>query len=142
MRSKIIYFFKIRSERRRLLAQGFLLAIYSYFLFAFFKKKVRYGADETKQPPEKVANILSIADIRFVIRVLTKNIPWEFMCRHQSWVASVLLQKRQIPYTVYIGFKKNPKGIIEGHAWTISQNIMVSGFCNPTEYTIMTMHIG
>lgn len=125
-----------------MLVQGFYLAINSYFLYAFNQKNARYGGNQKNKRFENETNLSYVADIRFAIMILTKYTPFEFMCRHQAWVASQLLQKYHIPHTVYVGFKKNPIGLIEGHAWTVSQNIMVSGFCNPEEYIIQAKYEG
>lgn len=142
MLSRFLLFIKLKPERRHLLVHGFYLAIYSYFLYTFNQKNARYGGNLKNKRFENETNLSYVADIRFVIMVLTKYTLFEFMCRHQAWVASQLLQKYHIPYTIYVGFKKNPTGLIEGHAWTISQNIMISGFCNPEEYIIQAKYKG
>ena len=142
MRKKIALFLRIKRERRELLVFGFFLSIYAYFLFKYNKKNARFGRKNKLVYPTSSVEIAAIYDIRFVIRVLTKNIPWEFMCRHQAWVVGFLLLKHQIPFTVFVGFKKNPTGVIEGHAWTIAQDVLVSGFCNPSEYTIQATYTG
>ena len=142
MRSKIALFFRIKNERKILLAYGLYLAIYSHFIFLYNKKKARFGNENSTLFREKEFTITHVIDVRFVIKILIKYIPWEFMCRHQAWVAGFLLKKYQIPFTVYVGFKKNSLGIIEGHAWTIAYDIMVSGFCDPTEYVIQAKYCG
>ncbi|MHA8066748.1 lasso peptide biosynthesis B2 protein [Aquirufa sp. ROCK2-A2] len=142
MLSKFFLLFQITPLRRKLLFFGLSLSVYSYFLFRFSPKHARFGDSNTHLKPEKPDFIAIILGVRFVIKVLTKYIPWEFMCRHQAWLASVLLKKYQVPYTVFVGFKKNNEGKIEGHAWTIAQNIMVSGFCDPKEYTVQTTYMG
>jgi hypothetical protein len=133
---------RLPKKRKKLLLFGLLLAVYSYFLFKFFNEKARFGIQEGLLRPENAINIPTIISIRFVIKVLEKYTPWEFKCRHQAWIARVLLKKYLIPYSVYVGFKKNHQGQIEGHAWTIAQNIMVSGFCDTNEYTVQAKYIG
>ena len=142
MRSKFALFIRMKPKRKLLLAKGFFLAFYSYFLFAFNPKLARFGRMSTIVPTEKESNLSIIVDIRFMIKILAKYVPWEFMCRHQAWVVTYLLKKYQVPYIVYVGFKKNTSGIIEGHAWTMAQNIMVSGFCDPDEYTLQAKYVG
>lgn len=142
MQTKLILFLRLKPKRRHLLIVGIFLAIYSYFLFSFNQKKARFGEQNGILNPENADNQPLILDIRFVIKVLSKYVPWNFVCRHQAWIASFLLKKQQIPYTIYVGFKKNPFGQIEGHAWTLAQNIMVSGFCNPKEFTIQATYVG
>jgi hypothetical protein len=142
MFSKFFLLFQITPLRRKLLFFGLFLSVYSYFLFIFFSKNARFGDSSAILKPEKPDQIPTILGVRFVLKILTKYIPWEFMCRHQAWLASILLKKYQVPYTVYVGFKKNDFGKIEGHAWTIARNIMVSGFCDPKEYTVQSTYIG
>ena len=139
---KLGLFFSISPRRRRLLIFGVNLAVYSYFLFLFFNKKVKFGSKDGLRQELDPSKQQSIADIRFLVKVLEKYIPWEFKCRHQAWLASYLLKKNQIPFTVFIGFKKNDMGKIEGHAWTMVGGIFVSGFCQPNDYVIQSELIG
>ena len=139
---KIATFMRLSAQRKSLLLKGFALAIYSTILFQFFNDKVVYGAIEAPKNSRKEIDKQKIVDIRFLIKILQKYIPWEFKCRHQAWIAAHLLSKYQIPYSVYIGFKKNEAGEIEGHAWTIAQEIFVSGFCQPSEYVIQSEYKG
>lgn len=142
IRSIIAQFFRLKSERRVLLLTGFLLAVYSYFLFKYNNRNARFGGKNKSDSSTTSATLATLRDIRFVIKVLTKYIPWDFLCRHQAWVVRFLLLKHQIPFTVFVGFKKNSIGVIEGHAWTVALGVQVSGFCNPDEYTIQTTYSG
>jgi hypothetical protein len=139
---KLGLLFSLSPARKRLLIFGMVLAFYSYFLFLFFNKKVKFGEKEKSKQGAQNMERQTILDIRFLMKTLEKYIPWEFKCRHQAWIASYLLKKNQIPYTVFIGFKKNELGKIEGHAWTIAEEIFVSGFCQPKEYVIQSEWMG
>jgi len=139
---KLILLFSLSSARKRLLILGTAMAVYSYFLFLFFNNRVKFGKKEKFNQNAQNVVQQTILDIRFLIKILQKYIPWEFMCRHQAWIASYLLRKNHIPYTVFVGFKKNNLGKIEGHAWTIAEGIFVSGFCQPKEYIIQSEFVG
>lgn len=142
MRSRFIKFLKLSKRRKYLLINGIFLSVYGYFLFSLCKKKARFGSLNVPIKIDNKVDDVDILDIRFVIIILNKYIPWNFQCRHQAWLASILLKKLKIPYLIYVGFRVNIFGQMEGHAWTIAQNIMVSGFCNPSEYSIHSIYVG
>ena len=81
-----------------------------------------------------------IKDIRWAIQFTDRFIPWKNVCRHQAYQAMQLCNHYKIPCKTFIGFKKDKaKGTIEAHAWTISGNTIITGFCNPQEYTIQSI---
>jgi hypothetical protein len=138
----LIKFFRLKKSRKILLAESLLLAVYSYFLFSYHRKNARFGSKNPTNSPDKKVENHEIFDVRFAILILQKYIPWNFKCRHQAWIAGVLLKKKRIPFTVFVGIKKNATDHMEGHAWTMAENIMVSGFCNPADFTVLNTFKG
>ena len=90
---------------------------------------------------KETSDILPVLhDIAFAIRTVSKYVPWENKCRHQAYQAKLLLTYFKIPYHIYVGFKANHEGTIEGHAWTMANGKMVTGFCNPDEYVVLAVY--
>jgi hypothetical protein len=52
----------------------------------------------------------------------------------------LLCRLYQIPYQIFVGFKKSVEGKIEGHAWMIVQGEIITGFCKVEEYTIQAIY--
>ena len=78
-----------------------------------------------------------VRNLRWAIHTTAKYAPWRNVCRHQAHQVMIICRIFNIPHEVHIGFKKDvSSGKVIAHAWTVSGNIMLSGFCNPTEYVL------
>ena len=136
---KKISTFCSQSLLRQLLFGGtVILSAYSWVLFRFFKRFARFGI------PSKTGNFLSkkpnsarLADIRWAIATVAKYVPWQNVCRHQAYQAKLLCDFYNIEYQIFVGFKKGETNQIQGHAWTMAEGLMLSGFCNPEEYVVV-----
>ncbi len=130
-------------HRRKLMAmQGFVYATYTYLLFTFFNKHARFGTKVNKiAVSENGTKDSKITDIAWAIKLVEKNIPWKNVCRHQAYQAKLLCNYYQIPYFIFIGFKKDiEKNEIQAHAWTIAGGKMITGLCNPEEYIVQSIY--
>lgn len=116
------------------------LSFYSWLMMRFFKQYARFGGEHRRAATE---NEQLITDIRWAIFVANKYVCWENVCRHQAYQAKLLCQFYGVRYQVFVGFKKNAEsGHIEGHAWTMAGQEMITGFCNPAEYAVQKIHEG
>ena len=133
---KILY--QLSPRRKFLLLLAFGLSFYSFLLMLFFKKYATFGERKAQIAPDNVPNPI-VMDIRYVIFVVSKYVPWQNVCRHQAYQAKILFSMYDIPYQIFVGFKKNEDGKIDGHAWTMAGGLMVTGFCNPDEYVVQSV---
>lgn len=125
-------------RRKWLLLVTVPLSLYSFVLFRFFQSNARFGErNKTVDTPENI-DMQLVKDISVVIKVIAKYSPWTNVCRHQAYQAMILCRFYGIPYKIYVGFKKNEAGAIEGHAWTMVNGQFVTGFCAVEEYVIHT----
>lgn len=137
---KIRTFWKLSFRRKYLFGLTFLMSVYTYFLFKYFRKIASFG-DLNANVNEEIQDIQLIDDIRFAIHITAKKTPWENVCRHQAYQAKLLCMMFKIPYKIFIGFKINETtNEIEGHAWTEVNHQMITGFCNANEYTIQHIY--
>jgi Transglutaminase-like superfamily len=139
MLKKITLFYHIPFRRKFLLLLTVVLSLYTWLLMHFFKKKTAFGQINSQINIKNVDKAL-ISDIRFALRVVNKYVPYESVCRHQAYQALLLCTYFDIPYQIYVGFKKSDTGKIEGHAWTMVQGEMITGFCNPEDYTVQAIY--
>jgi Transglutaminase-like superfamily len=139
MFKKITLFYHIPFRRKYLLLLTVVLSVYTWLLMRFFREKATFGQINPENSMKNVEDKL-IWDIRFAIHVVNKYVPYENVCRHQAYQALLLCRYFDIPYQIYVGFKKSDEGKIEGHAWTIVQGEMITGFCNPEHYTVQAIY--
>lgn len=142
---KLYNFYRQSTRRKLLFGLGFVLALYSWFIFRFFNKYARFGREIDDKNTIHYASstaqhIALIIDIRWTIYTVNKYIFWQNVCRHQAYQAKLLCNFLKIPYQIFVGFKKNGFEKIEGHAWTVVNQEIVTGFCNPNEYSIQMIY--
>lgn len=137
---KINRFIGLSIRQKTLLITVGFLSLYSYLKFVFFKHSAKFGRVDS--PPEncKSIDMSLVKDIRLAIKIISKYVFWENVCRHQAYQAMLLCRFYQIPYQIFVGFKKNDAGKIEGHAWTIINQEIITGFCKPEEYTVQAIY--
>lgn len=137
---KIKRFFSLSSRQKLLIVVVGFLSLYSYFLFKFFKHLATFGRLDSVTQSVQNLEMNLVNDIRLAIRLVEKYTFWENVCRHQAYQAMILCKFFKIPYQIFVGFKKNDNGIIEGHAWTIVDKEIITGFCNPEEYIVQAIY--
>jgi Transglutaminase-like superfamily len=137
---KIKRFFNLSIRQKLLIVVVGFISFYSYFLFKFFKHWATFGRVDRVNQSAKTVEMKFVNDIRLAIRVIGKFVPWENVCRHQAYQAMILCKFFKIQYQIFVGFKKNDNGIIEGHAWTIVNGEIITGFCKPEEYIVQAIY--
>jgi hypothetical protein len=133
-------FYRLSFRQKFFLLLLIPLSLYSNIMLSFFRKKAKFGEKERKLADNKLIDIALVKDMSFAIRVMSQYTPWENVCRHQAYQAMLLCRFYQIPYQIFVGFKKSDEGKIEGHAWTTINGEIVTGFCKVEEYTIQAIY--
>ena len=54
--------------------------------------------------------------------------PWNTECYTQALTARIMLRRRQIPMLLFVGFKKQEDGPLQGHAWTSCGSYILTGY--------------
>ncbi|MDF5691009.1 lasso peptide biosynthesis B2 protein [Aquirufa aurantiipilula] len=133
-------YFSFSFRRKWLILVTFFLSLYSYLLFKFRPKWIRFGRINHEELNELPVDPELVKDIRVSIQIVTNKMPVDLLCRHQSHVAKILFNYFKIPYKLYIGFKKEEDNSIKGHAWTEVKGQQITGFCDPKEYVIQAVY--
>ena len=125
-----------------LLFQVLGLSVQAWYLDRFRATEFRpeRWLNESLREPDSEADIQRVREIAWAIRVIAKWTPWTNVCRHQAWQGAVLMSRSGFRFKYFIGAKKNPEGVLEGHSWIISANRFVSGRCNVSEYRILNQY--
>ena len=134
--NKIGAFFRMSFRRKMILLVTIPLSFYSFLLFRFFQSNARFGERDKAIDAKADIDMQLLKDISIAIKVIAKYSPFTNVCRHQAYQAKVLCRFYDIPYKIYVGFKKNEAGAIEGHAWTMVNGYFVTGFCAVEEYVV------
>jgi hypothetical protein len=130
-------FYHLSLRRKFLLVLTLVLSLYSWVMMRFFKQHSHFKKSVATNNTNDAA---IIQDIRWAIFIVNKNVFWQSACRHQAYQAMLLCKFYNIPYRIFVGFKKNDSGKIDGHAWTMIGHEMITGFCNPSEYVVQAVY--
>lgn len=85
-------------------------------------------ATDMRQPARRVA---------LAIRAVSRHTPWKSNCLAQALAGSVMLRRRGIAGTLYLGVAKDANANLEAHAWLRSQERTLTGGGGLERYTVV-----
>ncbi len=77
---------------------------------------------------EPAASLEIVRKVQQAVRRCDRYTPWKTECYTQALTGKILLQRRYIPSTLYIGFKKDDQAKYKGHAWLKVEECFVTGY--------------
>ena len=99
-------------------------------LFIPMRKFASFLGEQDKSSPTDniAAHASKIEKIRLAVARTSRVTPWRCMCYEQAFTAKILLQRRNIPSTLYFGVRKNSsENKIDAHAWLRTGNRIITG---------------
>ena len=81
-------------------------------------------------------DILQVKRISAAVTTMSKYTFWESKCLVQALAAKLMLRRRKLKATVYLGVAKDDKGSMSAHAWSRCGTIYVTGGDGSSHYTI------
>lgn len=57
-----------------------------------------------------------------------RYVPWNTECYTQALTARIMLRRRQIAMLLFVGFKRQEDGPLQGHAWTSCGSYILTGY--------------
>jgi hypothetical protein len=78
-----------------------------------------------------------IRRISWAIDVLSRRTPWESKCLVQAITAKILLRRKLLPNTLYLGVAKDGNDKMIAHAWTRTGCRIVTGGYGLDAYTVV-----
>ncbi len=92
-----------------------------------------------------VEQLIKLKRIRHVIRIASKYTFWESKCLVRAMAAMMMLNKRGIESTLYLGTCKDEAGKMIAHAWLRSGTNYVTGYEEMHRFTVTgkfsSMHV-
>lgn len=68
-----------------------------------------------------------VQQVAWAIRAVSRRTPWQSNCLAQAVAGQLMLRRRRIAGTLYIGVMKNGADALAAHAWLRSHEIIVTG---------------
>lgn len=117
-------------EWRLLVEAGVSLVVarLAVWFVPFRRVATRLGNEMAESPAEITEEQREMAlPIGWAVRTLGRRLPWMSQCLVQAVAATRMLQRRQIPSTLYLGLAKDPEGSLKAHAWVRSGAKILTG---------------
>lgn len=128
--TKILSVYNIPSSEKWIFLEAVITSAYVRFSLSFlpFKKVAKWlGHANTNQSNIQTNNIVTIKIVEQAVRRCNKYAPWKTECYTQALTGKLLLQRRSIASTLFIGFMKNEQSVYKGHAWLKVNEFFVTG---------------
>ena len=77
-----------------------------------------------------LTNIKKAKSIAQAILSVSRHLPWECKCLNLAISGKMILRRKRIPNTLYLGVAKNKDGNLIAHAWIRAGDIIILGGSN------------
>ncbi|MHA6485259.1 lasso peptide biosynthesis B2 protein [Paenibacillus sp. strain BS8-2] len=84
--------------------------------------------NEETSPDIDELHIRTVKHIRSAIGIMSRYTPWESKCMVQAMAGMMMLKRRGIASTLYLGTARDENGQLIAHAWLRSGSCYVSGY--------------
>ncbi len=139
-------FWSLSRRERRLLPEAlFWLSLARLALlavpFRYIAPYLGRHMDETSQELDPRQASLA-RQIGWAVQVMAWRTPWESACLTQAMAAKVMLRRRHIASTLYLGVSKDAAGAFEAHAWVRSGAWVLTGGPGHHRFAVISTFAG
>lgn len=78
-----------------------------------------------------------LQQISHSLQIAKRNVPWECKCLILAMSGTMMLKRRRLPSTLYLGISKQPNEKLSAHAWLRSGSYYLSGAESMDEFKII-----
>lgn len=97
----------------------------------------RHMAESAPQStPEAQAVAVRVAR---AVAALAPRLPWRCMCLEQAIAAQLMLRRRRVPSTLYLGVGRGPQAL-EAHAWLRAGELILTGAAGRERYAVVATY--
>jgi hypothetical protein len=68
---------------------------------------------------------------------MSRHTPWESQCLVQAIAAKMMLRRRGVPSTLYLGVTKDDATGLSAHAWVRSGDVVLTGAAGRERFTVI-----
>lgn len=137
-------FLVLKWDQKLLLTEALLLLGISRFILKIieFKKIAPHLGKHMKKHVDanNTEHLLSEAKkVRWAVSIMNKYTPWESKCLVQAMTAKIMLKRRGIKSTIYLGVARDEEGKMIAHAWLESCGIILTGAKGSEKFTVVSI---
>lgn len=142
MISKLKKFIQLSFEDKLFYLETFGLLLFSKLLILFIplRKVAPYLGDlngEVRKELSSGETLIAEKIMVFICKV-GNNMPWKSVCLDQALACMILLKKKKIPYSLYLGVKKDEANQkLMAHAWVLCGDKILIGGRRSLQFTVV-----
>ena len=129
--ARLANFVRLGSRRKKLFLEAWFTLSFSRIMIFFmpFRKLANYLGETTNESTNDLSKqeLSKVKEIGREIKKASLYTPFRSLCFEQALTVKLMLKKRKIPATIYLGVAKEEDTKLHAHAWTRAGNYIVSG---------------
>lgn len=76
--------------------------------------------------------------VGWAVQAASRHLPWQSKCLVQAIAARLMLGRRGVAGTIYLGLARDPDGQMKAHAWLRSGDLVVTGRRGMLQFTVLS----
>jgi len=139
--NRLVQFIRLPARDRLLLIEAVSLLTLASGLIPLlsFQRIVRRLGEHMADSPDRQETraITEARRIRWAVSAGARHLPWHPVCLPQAVTAKVMLRRRHIPATLYLGVDRGSG--FDAHAWVRVGRVIVTGAPEHKRFSIVSM---
>lgn len=135
-----IKFIKLPLKIKLVFIEAYILLGFSRLILWKLSFKTIAGLLGRKNQETEVSNegidLAKVKQVSVAVTTISKYTPWKSKCLVQAYAAKLMLNRRKLKSTVYLGVAKDKHGNMIAHAWIRCGRIYVTGGDGSLNYTV------
>lgn len=124
--SLITKFCRIPLNQKTLVAEAICFLLASKLLLLIFPFRICKQIFKRNEILDNQPNIQTLKEISIAVERANKIAIWKNVCLVKSFAARLMLQRRGIPSSIYLGVTITNETKLAAHAWLISSGVYVT----------------
>jgi Transglutaminase-like superfamily len=101
------------------------------------------GHARAESPPQVTPEQAALAKkIGWAVVIMSRSAFWDTKCLVQAIAAQIMLKRRGIPSTLYLGVAKDETRDLIAHAWVRSGSAILTGAAGHSQFTVVSSFEG
>lgn len=136
-------FFLMKSDLKMLLMEalcflGFARLALLIFDFKMIAPHLGERTEDTPPAREEKCRRREAGKVGWAVATMSRYAPWESKCLAQALAAKIMLNRRKIRNTLYLGVAKDEMGHMIAHAWIKCGSIPLTGAMSAEKFTVVS----
>jgi hypothetical protein len=73
----------------------------------------------------------------WAVRTMSRYVPWECACLAQALAGKMMLRRRRLPSTLYLGVARQGTTALAAHAWLRCGTLILTGASGHQQFTVV-----